>query len=228
MNRDNQATILATLEAAYNAYRTKSWEESMTALYALALEIIPDACYPAILRHIITHKVPDCQTADLLRCAAETLFPYPTPEEAFREVIGKAERLGLCGQQQPGRSVRLAGAPPFSHPDIREAVEDCGGWRAVCLCDNIQVLKAQFQASYARRLEARRQEQFTRLHEIERYPDLFPVWNREAIAPQALPAPKRQVAEGYCDIVPIPQVTRQLLAGIGQAIDGGEGDDAAE
>jgi hypothetical protein len=95
-------------------------------------------------------------------------------------------------------------------------VEDCGGWQAVCACDTLSILKAQYQAAYARRAASRRAEQVLHLRESRQRPDLFPPWERELLCSAAPTLPPAEPEPG--EIVPIPQVTRQLLAGVGQTL----------
>lgn len=231
MNSSLTSNIMSLLKAKFEITRTP-WSEDVAELYDVALEYITDEAYPFLRKRIATTTRP-IQSGDLLLWAAEAINPAPDADAAFVEVRYLIETQGLHGQPHPQNpNIRVPGDPKFSHPDIAGAVQDCGGWRAVCLEQrDMGVLKGQFAKAYQTRLTRRRETQIEYLGEIERRPDLFPRWSPPAIAqPQAArkaiaPPPQETLLDCTTGnpgrVIDITRTLRERAGRIGRALEEG-------
>jgi len=145
---DYPCDMLSLLEAM----KGDSWSDGQIQRYSIALMRIP----PKIARLVVTEMCLETwrpSPMDILRAAAKKASPFPTADEAYAEMLHKAESVGMYGVPDPAnQNCFLPGSPPFSHPLVAQAIAHCGGWRSICTgeAQMQEGLSKQFRGAYER------------------------------------------------------------------------------
>jgi hypothetical protein len=111
----------------------QEWSPMQTHVYALVLSSIGEEYSRAAVTHAVLNLKWRPAPAELRQIAARLASPAPTADEAFAEIVDRANRDGFYAKPDPENpNVRLAGPPPFSHPLVAQMVPLCGGWEHIC------------------------------------------------------------------------------------------------
>jgi len=133
-------SILSDALALLEAMKGADWE-SQFELYSAALDRLPEGLIlPAVQR--LAGETWRPAPFEILREAARmemarqagTSSAFPSADEAYGEILHKIREFGANGRTPyPDRpNLRMAGAPPFSHPLVAATVMLIGGWEFLC------------------------------------------------------------------------------------------------
>lgn len=112
----------------------QEWQPAHAQMYDIIMDRIGEEWSKRAVQHAVLTEKWRPSPAELLRIAARIASPYPDVDEAYKEIMGKSESLGLYARQHPSRqNIYLEGPPEFSHPIVNQIVESIGGWRSLCM-----------------------------------------------------------------------------------------------
>lgn len=127
------------LAAAYTRLRRmktgpgQEWDDDLRENCALVLAPLDDEIGLAAVLHAVKNEEWRPAPARLRQIAAEVASPIPDHEQAYAEIIYKAQIIGTHGTPDPANpNVSYTGPPPMSHPAISRIVAYLGGWEMVC------------------------------------------------------------------------------------------------
>jgi hypothetical protein len=169
-----------------------------------------------------------------MRRAAGTPFPFPSADEAYAEIMHKVKRYGLNAKilYSDRPNIRVAGAPPFSHPLVAQAVAMVGGWEALCSgeANYSEGLSKQIKTLYERQAERfifKAAELITKLDTLpaSEYPRYFPKWRPFEIVTtwDGGAEDQRRISDYRPDPCPAEIKTKLRLVGVevGEPTEGG-------
>jgi len=149
--------------------------------------------------------------AALIELASEQEAALPNEDDGYREVAYLIEKYGLYAKKDNTiDGLYVIGEPSFSHPIIREAILDMGGWQAVCNEDIPSgVLRKQFKDSFTSKLLLWKRKVSEFILNGERPHIYFQPWKRLEIEEQkVLPSSPKLLEGEICDDV------KKLLGGV--------------
>lgn len=129
------------------------WSIGVSNIYQMVLNSIGEEWSRKTVGHIAITEEWRPAPAAIRKIAARLASPFPSLDDAYAEMMRKAEREGLYGVQcSHDPNVYFEGVPEFSHPLIEKSVRACGGWRSICNGESQmqEGLSKQFRGVYQR------------------------------------------------------------------------------
>jgi len=144
MDRKVFASIMMAVSAAYDKFDMS--EEKLSVYYATLGDLPAELLKAATLEHMTTNKWPP-KIAELRQLAFEIV-------DRSQGRISAPEAWGVVMRdlRRPGSFGVYGGEPEFDDPTIAQAVQNVGGWRAICMTpqDVLGVMQARFLQAFER------------------------------------------------------------------------------